>query len=150
MRQNYPTQYLFSLLLQPVNGTLLKLLFPVALCHALGHITSNVSFAAVAVSFAHTIKGAYFSYMHIASWNLRSPFFRCATVFMLHTSNAALEPFFNAAATQFILGQQVPFSLWLSLAPVVIGNSPIQSSRAWVLLLLKSAKYSIDGKVKNA
>ncbi|KAL6850152.1 hypothetical protein ACP4OV_020779 [Aristida adscensionis] len=75
----------------PINSTLLKLLFPVALCHALGHVTSNVSFAAVAVSFAHTIK--------------------------------ALEPFFNAAATQFILGQQVPFSLWLSLAPVVIGVS---------------------------
>uniref|UniRef100_K3XJL7 Sugar phosphate transporter domain-containing protein n=1 Tax=Setaria italica TaxID=4555 RepID=K3XJL7_SETIT len=75
----------------PVNANLLKLLFPVALCHALGHVTSNVSFAAVAVSFAHTIK--------------------------------ALEPFFNAAATQFILGQQVPLSLWLSLAPVVIGVS---------------------------
>uniref|UniRef100_A0A804MXD4 Sugar phosphate transporter domain-containing protein n=2 Tax=Zea mays TaxID=4577 RepID=A0A804MXD4_MAIZE len=75
----------------PINGTLLKLLFPVALCHGIGHITSNVSFAAVAVSFAHTIK--------------------------------ALEPFFSAAATQFILGQQVPFSLWLSLAPVVIGVS---------------------------
>ncbi|KAJ1281802.1 hypothetical protein BS78_03G002000 [Paspalum vaginatum] len=75
----------------PINSTLLKLLFPVALCHALGHVTSNVSFAAVAVSFAHTIK--------------------------------ALEPFFNAAATQFILGQQVPLSLWLSLAPVVIGVS---------------------------
>ncbi|KAG8052472.1 hypothetical protein GUJ93_ZPchr0001g33071 [Zizania palustris] len=75
----------------PINSTLLKLLFPVALCHALGHVTSNVSFAAVAVSFAHTIK--------------------------------ALEPFFNAAATQFILGQQVPLPLWLSLAPVVIGVS---------------------------
>ncbi|CAO2186379.1 unnamed protein product [Urochloa humidicola] len=75
----------------PINSTLLKLLIPVALCHALGHITSNVSFAAVAVSFAHTIK--------------------------------ALEPFFNAAATQFVLGQQVPFSLWLSLAPVVLGVS---------------------------
>ena len=36
--------------------------------------------------------------------------------------NPALEPFFNAAASQFILGQQVPFTLWLSLAPVVIGN----------------------------
>ncbi|OEL24246.1 Triose phosphate/phosphate translocator TPT, chloroplastic [Dichanthelium oligosanthes] len=75
----------------PINSTLLKLLFPVALCHALGHVTSNVSFAAVAVSFAHTIK--------------------------------ALEPFFNAAATQFVLGQQVPLSLWLSLAPVVLGVS---------------------------
>ncbi|CAO2205006.1 unnamed protein product [Urochloa humidicola] len=75
----------------PINSTLLKLLVPVALCHALGHITSNVSFAAVAVSFAHTIK--------------------------------ALEPFFNAAATQFVLGQQVPFALWMSLAPVVIGVS---------------------------
>uniref|UniRef100_A0A3B6FK75 Sugar phosphate transporter domain-containing protein n=1 Tax=Triticum aestivum TaxID=4565 RepID=A0A3B6FK75_WHEAT len=51
----------------------------------------NVSFATVAVSFAHTIK--------------------------------ALEPFFNAAATQFVLGQTVPLSLWLSLAPVVLGVS---------------------------
>ncbi|BAB17213.1 putative triose phosphate/phosphate translocator [Oryza sativa Japonica Group] len=75
----------------PINSTLLKLLFPVALCHALGHVTSNVSFATVAVSFAHTIK--------------------------------ALEPFFNAAATQFVLGQQVPLPLWLSLAPVVLGVS---------------------------
>uniref|UniRef100_A0A0D9WE94 Sugar phosphate transporter domain-containing protein n=1 Tax=Leersia perrieri TaxID=77586 RepID=A0A0D9WE94_9ORYZ len=75
----------------PVNSTVLKLLFPVAVCHAIGHVTSTVSFAAVAVSFAHTIK--------------------------------ALEPFFNAAASQFILGQQVPLTLWLSLAPVVIGVS---------------------------
>jgi hypothetical protein len=44
-----------------------------------------------------------------------------AHVLMSHTCDAALEPFFSAAATQFILGQQVPFSLWLSLAPVVIG-----------------------------
>ncbi|KAK3431364.1 hypothetical protein EUGRSUZ_E03242 [Eucalyptus grandis] len=57
----------------PIDANLLKLLIPVAVCHALGHVTSNVSFAAVAVSFTHTIK--------------------------------ALEPFFNAAASQFILGQ---------------------------------------------
>ncbi|XP_008783133.1 triose phosphate/phosphate translocator, chloroplastic isoform X2 [Phoenix dactylifera] len=75
----------------PMDSNLLKLLIPVAVCHALGHVTSNVSFAAVAVSFAHTIK--------------------------------ALEPFFNAAASQFILGQQIPFALWLSLAPVVFGVS---------------------------
>ncbi|GKV47749.1 hypothetical protein SLEP1_g54616 [Rubroshorea leprosula] len=75
----------------PIDSKLLKLLIPVAVCHALGHVTSNVSFAAVAVSFTHTIK--------------------------------ALEPFFNAAASQFILGQQIPFTLWLSLAPVVIGVS---------------------------
>ncbi|KAL3519818.1 hypothetical protein ACH5RR_017967 [Cinchona calisaya] len=75
----------------PIDSNLLKLLIPVAICHAIGHITSNVSFAAVAVSFTHTIK--------------------------------ALEPFFNAAASQFILGQQIPLSLWLSLAPVVIGVS---------------------------
>ncbi|KAL3617097.1 hypothetical protein CASFOL_039491 [Castilleja foliolosa] len=30
--------------------------------------------------------------------------------------------FFNAAASQFILGQQIPLSLWLSLAPVVLGR----------------------------
>lgn len=75
----------------PMDSNLLKLLIPVAACHALGHVTSNVSFAAVAVSFTHTIK--------------------------------ALEPFFNAAASQFILGQQIPLSLWLSLAPVVLGVS---------------------------
>ncbi|GMI77639.1 triose-phosphate / phosphate translocator, ACCLIMATION OF PHOTOSYNTHESIS TO ENVIRONMENT 2 [Hibiscus trionum] len=75
----------------PIDGNLLKVLIPVAACHALGHVTSNVSFAAVAVSFTHTIK--------------------------------ALEPFFNAAASQFILGQSIPITLWLSLAPVVLGVS---------------------------
>uniref|UniRef100_A0A2P2ML44 Uncharacterized protein MANES_05G109000 n=1 Tax=Rhizophora mucronata TaxID=61149 RepID=A0A2P2ML44_RHIMU len=75
----------------PIDKELLVLLTPVAFCHALGHVMSNVSFAAVAVSFTHTIK--------------------------------ALEPFFNAAASQFVLGHQIPLSLWLSLAPVVIGVS---------------------------
>ncbi|RLN31255.1 triose phosphate/phosphate translocator TPT, chloroplastic-like [Panicum miliaceum] len=75
----------------PINSTLLKPLIPVAVCHAIGHVTSTVSFAAVAVSFAHTIK--------------------------------ALEPFFNASASQFILGQPVPLTLWLSLVPVVVGVS---------------------------
>ncbi|KAF8391304.1 hypothetical protein HHK36_023608 [Tetracentron sinense] len=75
----------------PIDSNLLKLLIPVAVCHALGHVTSNVSFAAVAVSFTHTIK--------------------------------ALEPFFNASASQFILGQPIPLTLWLSLAPVVLGVS---------------------------
>ncbi|KAF3451429.1 hypothetical protein FNV43_RR07524 [Rhamnella rubrinervis] len=75
----------------PMDSNLLKLLIPVAVCHALGHVTSNVSFAAVAVSFTHTIK--------------------------------ALEPFFNASASQFILGQPIPLTLWLSLAPVVLGVS---------------------------
>ncbi|KAL5553647.1 hypothetical protein UlMin_041048 [Ulmus minor] len=75
----------------PINKELLLLLTPVAICHAIGHVMSNVSFAAVAVSFTHTIK--------------------------------ALEPFFNAAASQFVLGQQIPLPLWLSLAPVVLGVS---------------------------
>ncbi|KAF8021401.1 hypothetical protein BT93_G1747 [Corymbia citriodora subsp. variegata] len=75
----------------PIDKELLALLTPVAICHALGHVMSNVSFATVAVSFTHTIK--------------------------------ALEPFFNAAASQFVLGHQIPLSLWLSLAPVVIGVS---------------------------
>ncbi|KAH9772423.1 triose phosphate/phosphate translocator TPT [Citrus sinensis] len=75
----------------PINKELLVILTPVAFCHALGHVMSNVSFATVAVSFTHTIK--------------------------------ALEPFFNAAASQFVLGHQIPLSLWLSLAPVVIGVS---------------------------
>ncbi|WJX57398.1 hypothetical protein P8452_42963 [Trifolium repens] len=75
----------------PMNKELLLLLTPVAFCHALGHVMSNVSFAAVAVSFTHTIK--------------------------------ALEPFFNASASQFVLGQHIPLSLWLSLTPVVLGVS---------------------------
>jgi hypothetical protein len=33
-----------------------------------------------------------------------------------------LEPFFNAAASQFILGQQIPVTLWLSLAPIVLSK----------------------------
>jgi solute carrier family 35 protein E1 len=50
--------YLFAVYcVQPIDSNLLKLLIPVAVCHALGHVTSNVSFAAVAVSFTHTIKG---------------------------------------------------------------------------------------------
>lgn len=75
----------------PLDKEVLGLLTPVSFCHALGHVMTNVSFAAVAVSFTHTIK--------------------------------ALEPFFNAAASQFILGDQLPLTLWLSLAPVVIGVS---------------------------
>lgn len=75
----------------PLNKEIFRLLLPVAFCHALGHVMTNVSFAAVAVSFTHTIK--------------------------------ALEPFFNAAASQFVLGQQIPLTLWLSLTPVVIGVS---------------------------
>eukprot|EP01018_Ginkgo_biloba_P037350 Gb_13171 [translate_table: standard] len=75
----------------PINKELFLLLTPVAFCHALGHVMTNVSFATVAVSFTHTIK--------------------------------ALEPFFNAAASQFVLGHQIPFTLWLSLLPVVLGVS---------------------------
>eukprot|EP00850_Spirogloea_muscicola_P006957 SM000034S12711 [mRNA] locus=s34:332971:336264:- [translate_table: standard] len=80
-----------SLSLQPIDRETWTLLAPVAVCHALGHVMTNVSFAAVAVSFTHTIK--------------------------------ALEPFFNAAASQFVLGQSIPLPLWLSLAPVVLGVS---------------------------
>ncbi|GBG68781.1 hypothetical protein CBR_g3321 [Chara braunii] len=75
----------------PLSNDQLKALIPVAFCHALGHVMSNVSFNAVAVSFTHTIK--------------------------------ALEPFFSAAASQFILGQNISLPIWLSLAPVVFGVS---------------------------
>lgn len=40
----------------------------------------------------------------------------------LWCSSTALEPFFNAAASQFVLGHTIPLPLWLSLAPVVFGN----------------------------
>lgn len=41
---------------------------------------------------------------------------------MFVSSSTALEPFFSAAASQFVLGHQIPLPLWLSLAPVVFGN----------------------------
>lgn len=50
--------------------------------------------------------------------------FKCTFNYCILTLNlfvAALEPFFNASASQFILGQSIPLSLWLSLAPVVLG-----------------------------
>jgi len=75
----------------PIDMDLFKLLVPVSICHALGHVMTNVSFAAVAVSFTHTIK--------------------------------ALEPFFNAAASQFVLGQHISLPLWGSLLPIVLGVS---------------------------
>ncbi|GJP49411.1 hypothetical protein CLOM_g8621 [Closterium sp. NIES-68] len=75
----------------PIDKGMLALLAPVAFCHALGHVMTNVSFASVAVSFTHTVK--------------------------------SLEPFFNAAASQFVLGQHVSLPLWLSLLPVVLGVS---------------------------
>ena len=50
----------FASFFQPIDNELLGVLTPVAFCHALGHVMSNVSFAAVAVSFTHTIKGLTF------------------------------------------------------------------------------------------
>ncbi|GFZ00206.1 general regulatory factor 12 [Actinidia rufa] len=41
----------------PKRAELLAHLIPVAFCHALGHVMSNVSFTTVAVSFTHTIEG---------------------------------------------------------------------------------------------
>lgn len=45
--------------MQPIDMDLIKLLIPVSICHALGHVMTNVSFAAVAVSFTHTVKGMW-------------------------------------------------------------------------------------------
>lgn len=76
---------------------------------------SNVSFAAVAVSFTHTVKG------NKDLVQCCRPLFKCCVnLIALHFT--ALEPFFSAAGSQFVLGQQIPLSLWLSLAPVVIGK----------------------------
>ncbi|KAK1368700.1 hypothetical protein POM88_034792 [Heracleum sosnowskyi] len=74
---------------------------PVAACHTVEHFMSNVSFAAVAVSFTHTIK--------------------------------ALEPFFNAVVSQFILDQQISLPLWLSLAPVVISRNQVYNCKKLLL-----------------
>ncbi|KAG5561738.1 hypothetical protein RHGRI_004701 [Rhododendron griersonianum] len=53
----------------PMDSNQLKLLIPVAVCHAIGHVTSNVSFAAVAVSFTHTIKGVSMASLTELSFN---------------------------------------------------------------------------------
>ena len=42
---------------QPIDKELWALLILLSFSHAIGHIASNVSFAAVAVSFTHTVKG---------------------------------------------------------------------------------------------
>lgn len=55
--QNVHVPIYYFHVLQPIDKDQLGLLTPVAACHALGHVMSNVSFAAVAVSFTHTIKG---------------------------------------------------------------------------------------------
>ncbi|KAL6349921.1 hypothetical protein AAG906_002028 [Vitis piasezkii] len=109
----------------PIDKEFLLLLTPVAFCHALGHVMSNVSFASVAVSFTHTIKELRLISTNLFESFAVSPTF---TIFLLLTNffdvySAALEPFFNAAASQFVLGHQIPFPLWLSLAPVVFGVS---------------------------
>ncbi|GJR46420.1 triose phosphate/phosphate translocator, chloroplastic-like protein [Tanacetum coccineum] len=41
----------------------------------------------------------------------------------LDLNSVTLEQFFSAAASQFVLGHQIPLPLWLSLAPVVLGVS---------------------------
>lgn len=57
----------------------------------------------------------------------------------------ALEPFFNAAASQFVLGHQIPLSLWLSLAPVVIGNFDYKVFCLWLYLFhCREIKYYIS------
>ncbi|KAG5521365.1 hypothetical protein RHGRI_033807 [Rhododendron griersonianum] len=53
----------------PIDKEQLALLTPVAFCHALGHVMSNVSFAAVAVSFTHTIKGVSMASLTELSFN---------------------------------------------------------------------------------
>ena len=58
---------------QPLNNELLGVLTPVAFCHALGHVMSNVSFAAVAVSFTHTVKGLSFISPIIIFFNEKMP-----------------------------------------------------------------------------
>eukprot|EP00249_Psilotum_nudum_P016952 c26073_g1_i1 orf=849-2252(-) len=62
------------------------------------------------------------SFCHALGHVMTNVSFASVAVSFTHTIKA-LEPFFNAAASQFVLGQQIPFALWLSLAPVVIGVS---------------------------
>ncbi|XP_052203499.1 triose phosphate/phosphate translocator, chloroplastic-like isoform X2 [Diospyros lotus] len=49
--------------------------------------------------------------------------------------HALLESFLNAAASQFILGEQIPVTLWLLLAPVVISKQAPLSVCILVLFL---------------
>ena len=72
---------------------------------------------------------------------------------------SALEPFFNAAASQFILGQSIPITLWLSLAPVVIGNFSVLcfdhliiqiSSSVKCIFLMGSSSNCVDKQTINS
>lgn len=62
------TEILFvNAVFQPIDKELLTLLTPVAFCHALGHVMSNASFVAVAVSLTYTIKGKTSHTMFLSS-----------------------------------------------------------------------------------
>lgn len=61
---------------------------------------------------------------------------------------SALEPFFNASASQFILGQPIPLTLWLSLAPVVIGNLLLSCYCVIVYLAILVRDAAIKGRVQ--
>eukprot|EP00252_Welwitschia_mirabilis_P000875 TRINITY_DN1085_c0_g1_i1.p1 TRINITY_DN1085_c0_g1~~TRINITY_DN1085_c0_g1_i1.p1 ORF type:complete len:433 (+),score=37.62 TRINITY_DN1085_c0_g1_i1:278-1576(+) len=62
------------------------------------------------------------SFCHSLGHVMTNVSFATVAVSFTHTIKA-LEPFFNAAASQFVLGHQIPLKLWLSLAPVVLGVS---------------------------
>ncbi|GKD49728.1 triose phosphate/phosphate translocator, chloroplastic isoform X2 [Tanacetum coccineum] len=89
------------------------LLIPMDVCHALGHVTSSVSFEAVVV---HLIPmdacPALGPVMSSVSFE--------AVVVSFTDTTKALETFFNGVASRFILGQLTPMTLWLSMASVVL------------------------------
>lgn len=126
----HPTRsHLFSFL-QPINSNILKLLFPVALCHALGHVTSNVSFAAVAVSFTHTIKGSSF-FCYISLWILLHPFHvrSCFIIAIQLWSPSSTRPLLSLS-----LDSRFP---WLCGCPLPLLSSVIFNSILWYDVLLK-------------
>ena len=99
-----------------------------AFLHAFGHCLTNVSFAAVAVSFTHTIKsariepalntcGCWWAYfVQVSAYEKPTC---CAS-----PVSAALEPVFSAIGVFLIGGTVYSLPVYLSLIPIMAGVFP--------------------------
>lgn len=93
-----------------------------AFLHAFGHCLTNVSFAAVAVSFTHTVKSALPARSRPPA-KIPLPFPFSSQLSPLLSS--ALEPVFSAAGSYMATGTAYPLPVYLALIPIMAGASAV-------------------------